>query len=164
MRLDRGSRLCLLGALLLAPGLSQAAATVAHGVDAAALSLWWGLPFAAMLLSIALLPLLAPGLWHHHQGKIAGGWALLFLLPFSAIYGAGVTADAALHTLLQEYLPFVLLLTALYTVSGGIAVRSRATRASPIALVAMASTVRGLMTGAPSSVRPSLRTIFTNFR
>ncbi|MHB1691852.1 MAG: sodium:proton antiporter [Thiomonas sp.] len=162
MRLDRRLRLGLPGALLLVPGLSQAAATAAHGADAASLSLWWGLPFAAMLLSIALLPLFAPGLWHHHQGKIAGGWALLFLLPFSATYGAGVAADAVLHTLLQEYLPFVLLLTALYTVSGGIAVRgnlhgSPAQNTALLAIGTALASVMGTTGAAMLMVRPVIR-------
>ena len=45
------------------------------------LGLGWALPFCGMLLSIALLPLLAPRLWHHHDGKIAAGWSALVLVP-----------------------------------------------------------------------------------
>jgi Na+/H+ antiporter NhaD/arsenite permease-like protein len=159
MRRDAGAAATVLLSLL--PGLASAA-TAQTGPDPAALSLWWGLPFAAMLLSIALLPLLAPKLWHHHQGKIAVGWALLFALPFAARFGLGVTLDAALHTLLQEYLPFVILLTALYTVSGGIAVRgnlhgSPAQNTLLLAIGTVLASIMGTTGAAMLMVRPVIR-------
>ena len=61
--------LALFAPLLLCPGLAGAAS-----IDGAALSAWWGLPFAGILLSIALCPLVTPTLWHHHYGKIAAAW------------------------------------------------------------------------------------------
>jgi Na+/H+ antiporter NhaD/arsenite permease-like protein len=98
--------------------LSQAA-----DLDGATLSVWWGVPFAGILLSIALCPLLMPGVWHHHYGKIAAGWALAFLLPFAAVFGPGTAGAGLVHALLAEYIPFIVLLTALYTVAGGIFIR-----------------------------------------
>ncbi|MFZ5576989.1 MAG: sodium:proton antiporter [Pseudomonadota bacterium] len=163
MRTDaarRAVRLGMVGLLGLVP-LGASAAT-AHSPDPATLSLWWGLPFAAMLLSIALMPLFAAKVWHHHQGKIAALWAALFLLPFAASFGVQATFDAALHTLLHEYLPFVILLTALYTVSGGIAVRGNL-HGSPgqnTLLLAIGTVLASLMgtTGAAMlMVRPVIR-------
>jgi Na+/H+ antiporter NhaD/arsenite permease-like protein len=87
------------------------------------LSAWWGAPFAGILLSIALCPLLMPAVWHHHYGKIAAGWALAFLLPFAALHGVGHAGAEFVHALVAEYLPFIVLLTALYTVAGGIHIR-----------------------------------------
>jgi Putative citrate transport len=78
----------------------------------------WGIPFAGLLLSIALMPLLAPSFWHHHFGKVTAAWTLAFLLPFAATFGPGLAASGVLHALLAEYIPFIVLLTALYTVSG----------------------------------------------
>ena len=89
----------------------------------ATLSAWWGVPFAGILLSIALCPLLMPTVWHHHYGKIAAGWALAFLLPFAALHGVGLAWHQLVHALVAEYLPFIVLLTALYTVAGGIYIR-----------------------------------------
>ncbi len=83
----------------------------------------WGVPFAGLLLSIALLPLLAPKFWHRHYGKVAAAWALAFFLPFAVSYGAAPATLGLLHALLEEYLPFILLLTALYSVAGGIHIR-----------------------------------------
>ena len=92
----------------------------AHAVDPATLSLLWGLPFAGMLLSIALMPLLAGHLWHHHYGKIAAGWALLLVLPFAAVFGPAAAAAEVWHVLLLDYIPFIALLLALYATGGGV--------------------------------------------
>ena len=91
--------------------------------DGSGLSAWWALPFAGMLLSIALLPLATPRLWHHHFGKITAGWVLLLLIPFGWAQGPHATAATLLHTLLAEYIPFIVLLGALFTVAGGIHLR-----------------------------------------
>ncbi|EGI78400.1 sodium:proton antiporter [Hylemonella gracilis] len=103
---------------LLWPGVASAAE-----LDGSQLSAWWGVPFAGILLSIALLPLLTPHFWHHHFGKITAAWALAFLLPFAAVFGPGLAAHSFVHALLAEYIPFILLLTALFTVSGGIYIK-----------------------------------------
>ncbi len=86
------------------------------------LPLWSCIPFACMLLSIALLPLIAPELWHHHFGKISGLWAALLAVPFVFVY-KGTAVYEILHILMADYLPFIILLWALYTVSGGILLR-----------------------------------------
>ncbi|HSV52830.1 MAG TPA: sodium:proton antiporter [Burkholderiaceae bacterium] len=87
------------------------------------LSLAWGLPFAGILLSIALFPLVAPSFWHRHYGKVAAAWALALLLPFAVVFGPAAAGANFMHALLAEYLPFIILLTALFTVAGGIHIR-----------------------------------------
>jgi len=60
------------------PGNSSQHQTAgAHGEQAHAnigerLPLWSTLPFACILLSIALFPLILPDFWHRHFGKISG--------------------------------------------------------------------------------------------
>ena len=88
--------------------------------DGADLALVWCVPFAGLLLSVALVPLVAPGFWHHHYGKVAAGWAALFLAPFALVFGPGLALHEILLVALTEYLPFILLITALYVVAGGI--------------------------------------------
>ena len=105
-------------ALMLLPQLVLAA-----DIDGRQLSPLWGVPFAGILLSIAIMPLVLPQFWHHHYGKVAAAWALAFLLPFAALFGAGQAGVALAHVMLAEYIPFVILLTALFTVSGGIYIR-----------------------------------------
>jgi Na+/H+ antiporter NhaD/arsenite permease-like protein len=109
--------------LLLACPLLWPHWAAAAEFDASRLSPAWGIPFAGILLSIALMPLVLPWVWHHHYGKIAAGWALAFLIPFAAMFGVSTAGVALVHTLLAEYIPFVILLTALFTVSGGIYIR-----------------------------------------
>jgi Na+/H+ antiporter NhaD/arsenite permease-like protein len=104
--------------LLFLPALASAA-----DFDGGSLSPLWGVPFAGILLSIALFPLLAPAFWHHHYGKIAAAWALAFLLPFAATYGVPLAGSQLVHALVEEYIPFIILLTALFTVAGGIHIR-----------------------------------------
>ena len=107
-----------MAALCAAPAWAGAAE-----IDGRALSVLWGVPFAGILLSIALMPLLAPVFWHHHFGKVAAAWSLAFLVPFAAVFGPAAAGVNLVHALLAEYIPFVILLTALFTVAGGIYIR-----------------------------------------
>lgn len=121
---SRGARSgALLAWLAVAPLLFGAAAANAAAFDGAQLGIGWGVPFAGMLLSIALLPLLAPMFWHHHFGKVAAGWTVAFLVPFAVSYGADRALHEVTHTLLLEYVPFIIVLFGLFTVAGGICVR-----------------------------------------
>ena len=107
-----------LALLWLLPELSFAAQ-----LDGSQLSSLWGVPFAGLLLSIALLPLLTPFFWHHHFGKITAAWSLAFFVPFAVVFGPGMATVGFMHALLEEYIPFIVLLTALFTVAGGIHIR-----------------------------------------
>jgi Na+/H+ antiporter NhaD/arsenite permease-like protein len=135
---------------------------LAADVDGRQLSALWGVPFAGILLSIAVMPLLAPTFWHHHFGKVAAAWALAFLLPFAAMFGAGQAGVALVHVMLAEYIPFVILLTALFTVSGGIYIRGNL-HGSPglnTAILAIGAVLASLMgtTGASMLlIRPLIR-------
>ncbi|MEM7022518.1 MAG: sodium:proton antiporter [Pseudomonadota bacterium] len=93
-------------------------------LDGAELGLLWVLPFVGILLSIALLPLLAPIFWHHHFGKLSAAWAAAFLIPFAIRFGVPLTIVETLHTALLEYIPFIILLLALFTITGGLRVRT----------------------------------------
>jgi len=99
----------------------QHEATAAGGhVDLGkSLPLWSGFPFAGILLSIALFPLLAPHFWHHHFGKVTAAWTLIFAVPFWLTYHGAATHEI-LHIYLKDYIPFIILLWSLYTVAGGI--------------------------------------------
>jgi Na+/H+ antiporter NhaD/arsenite permease-like protein len=85
------------------------------------LPLWSILPFAGILLSIALFPLAAPKIWHRHYPKVIAAWALAFALPFLWQFG-GPAWREILHICLADYIPFIILLWGLFTVSGGILV------------------------------------------
>jgi len=93
-----------------------------HGVDGANLPLWSIVPFIGILLSIALFPLILPDFWHHNFGKISAAWALIFALPYVIVHRGAAFYDI-LHIYLIDYIPFIILLWGLFTVSGGILVR-----------------------------------------
>ncbi len=99
----------------------EATAPGGHADLGKSLPLWSGFPFAGILLSIALFPLLAPHFWHHHFGKVTAAWALLFAIPFVFAYHGAATHEI-LHIYLKDYIPFIILLWSLYTVAGGILV------------------------------------------
>lgn len=86
------------------------------------LALWTCIPFAGILLSIALFPLFAPRFWHRHFPKVSAFWALLLALPFLYAF-RGQAAHQILHIYLVDYIPFIILLWSLYTVSAGILIR-----------------------------------------
>nr|WP_314170041.1 sodium:proton antiporter [uncultured Neisseria sp.] len=108
--------------LTLLTFFSLPAISLAADLNGSTLNLLWGLPFAMILLSIALGPLFFSHIWHHHFGKITAFWTLSFLIPFSLIFGAETGIRTVVHALVEEYIPFILLLLALYTISGGILV------------------------------------------
>ena len=86
------------------------------------LALWWIIPFVGILLSIAVFPLVAPEFWHHNFGKVSAFWALVFAIPFILNYHSGAVHEI-LHIYLVDYIPFIILLWSLFTVSGGILLR-----------------------------------------
>jgi Na+/H+ antiporter NhaD/arsenite permease-like protein len=155
-----GSAAMFVVSVLMLAGWSEPAC--AATLDGAKLSALWGLPFAGVLLSIAVFPLVAPAFWHHHFGKVAAAWALVFLVPFALQFGVGVAFGSFVHAMLDEYVPFIILLTALYTVAGGICVRGNL-HGTPrlntgiLALGTLLASVMGTTGAAMLLIRPLLR-------
>ncbi len=116
-------------------------------VGATAPGLLWGLPFAAVLLAIAFGPMLAPRFWHRRMGLIATVVSLALLLPLAALRGPEVAWHGVWHATLAEYLPFISLLLALFTVGGGILVAGGriGTPAGNTALLALGTVLAGVM-------------------
>ena len=100
-------------------------AFAATALDGASMTWPWCLPFIGILASIATWPLLFPKVWHDHYGKIAFGWAALALACLAIFNGILVALTAFVQSIFREYLSFILLLFALYTVAGGILVTGR---------------------------------------
>lgn len=84
------------------------------------LSVLWGVPFLGILLTLSLAPLVAPRFWHSFYGLISLFWALGVVFPMASIYGFQVTLHEIGHTYLLHFIPFIVLIGALYTISGGI--------------------------------------------
>ncbi len=137
-------------------------AVLAAEFDASRLSTIWAIPFIGMLLSIAVLPLVALGLWHHHYGKIAVAWTLVMLIPMAMMHGVGTAFDLVAHTMALEYLPFIIFIGTLYVVAGGIYVRGNL-HGSPLlntgilAIGAVLASLMGTTGAAMLLIRPLIR-------
>jgi len=135
-----------------------------HGVyHGEGLSIFYVIPFIGMLLSIAVLPLLAHHFWEKNYGKIAVFWALAFYVPFLiAEQQFAFASYEFFKVMLTEYFPFIILLFSLYTISGGILLRGSLAGSPKVntAILAIGTCFASLMgtTGAAMLlIRPLLR-------
>lgn len=78
------------------------------------------IPFAGLLLCIAVLPLVKAEWWEAHQPHAVVFWSLLFVLPFAFVYGPGQAFEKVLECIVDDYLTFIILLFGLFCVSGNI--------------------------------------------
>lgn len=121
--------------------------------------LWTVLPFAALLLSIALFPIVVPHFWESNRNKAIV--SLVLSIPTLAWLFPN-TPGSLLHTL-EEYASFILLLGSLYVISGGIAILGDL-RATPrvnslfLALGAVLASLIGTTGASMILIRPFLRT------
>jgi Na+/H+ antiporter NhaD/arsenite permease-like protein len=131
-------------------------------LDGASMAWPWALPFAGILASIALGPLLFARIWHAHYGKITLAWAVLTIAPLAVLRGAPAALSTVLYVMLSDYVSFILLLFALYTVAGGILITG-SIRASPwtnlgiVALGTIIASVIGTTGASLILIRPLIR-------
>jgi Na+/H+ antiporter NhaD/arsenite permease-like protein len=94
--------------------------TVSHAAGSGALPWWSALPFVALLLSIALAPLLAVHWWERNVNRAR--LTAVIALPFAAwwLSTRGSEGVERLTASLEEYLSFIVLLGSLFVISGGI--------------------------------------------
>jgi len=77
------------------------------------------LPFAALLLGIAVMPFINKHWWEHHYPKVAVGLGLITIIYYVAFLKNG---SRMLHVA-HEYVSFIALIGSLFVVSGGIHIR-----------------------------------------
>ena len=82
--------------------------------------LWLCIPFAGLLLCIALCPLFCASWWEKHQPWAVAFWSVLFLIPYGLTGGFGAAAETALDCMVSDYLTFIVLLFGLFCVAGNI--------------------------------------------
>ena len=68
------------------------------------------------------MPLFTPNFWHHHFPKVSAFWALVLAIPFLYFF-KGTAVYSIAHIFIADYIPFIILLWALFTVSGGIYIK-----------------------------------------
>ena len=86
---------------------------------AALLPVYTVVPFVVILLGIAVLPLAAPRWWESNRNKLLV--SIVLGLPVLVLYL--VREPSALVHMAEEYVSFIVLLAALYVISGGILMR-----------------------------------------
>ena len=120
------------------------------------LPLWSVVPFAGLLLSIALLPVFAPSHWARHYAKVC----LAFGIPVALFFL--LRAPRELLHAVREYASFLILLASLFTISGGILLRgtmrgSAGVNCAILAVGAVLANVFGTTGASMLLIRPLLR-------
>lgn len=145
-----------------------------HGADhptlGSQLPFWSVIPFAGLLLSIALLPMVAEHFWHKNRNQflVAVGWASPVFIGLLYVWGTdyahlGHDAAHALQHAAEEYISFIALLGSLYVISGGILLRGDlegkpVVNTGFLAIGAVLSNVIGTTGASMLLIRPMLRT------
>ena len=148
--------LIILILILLSPVVLFAAEDAHHGES---LPIWSIIPFVLMLGAIAFIPLVKEHWWENNNNKLL--IALILGIP-TGIYVAVINWHELYHTMIVEYIPFILLLYALFVVSGGIVFRSNL-QPKPLvntAIIALGSLLASFMgtTGASMVlIRPMIK-------
>lgn len=130
-------------------------------------STWAIAPFVGILLSIAVFPLL-PGVshwWEHNQNRlmVALSFAAITLTYYLVAYGADRVLQVLEHAVLADYIPFIVLLFALYVISGGICLRGDlaahpTTNTGFLAVGALSASLIGTTGASMLLIRPLLTT------
>lgn len=105
---------------VLAFSVTAMAESPAGETGTAVPSLLYCIPFAGILLCIALFPLVMPTWWEDHQAPVVLAWSLAFIVPFVMGFGAHHTAEVVLECIINDYLTFIVLLFGLFCVAGNI--------------------------------------------
>ena len=130
-----------------------------HGVE---LPFWTVLPFAGLLLAIAVLPLVAHRFWESNRNK--GLVAALFAAPVASylLLGLGAFGVHELAEKAKEYVSFMLLLGSLFVITGGIHIRGSLSgtplvNTGVLALGGLLASVIGTTGASVLLIRPLLR-------
>ena len=120
-------------------------------------AIWTLIPFVLMLLSIAIIPLVKEHWWESNRNKLIV--SLILGVP-TAIYliCAGMGSNLE-HQMLFDYVPFIILLCALFVVTGGIHIggdieAKPATNTALLALGFVLASIMGTTGAAMLLIRP----------
>lgn len=119
-------------------------------------------PFVGLILSLGLLPLLCSKFWHRFEKEIVLGWMLLACCVLFVTQDLKYCKHHLLHALWMEYIPFVALVFALFTISSGINLKfcskpSVMQNCVILSLGSFASSFIGTMGASMLFIRPFLR-------
>jgi len=148
-------------------------ATAAHagggaGGLGAEISPIWVVPFAGMLLCIAVLPMVAHHWWEEHRNQflVSGLWSAPILGYLGYLIATDHHAGEAIHGLahaVEEYVSFIALLGSLFIISGGILLKGDLegkplTNTAFLAIGALIANLIGTTGASMLLIRPMLKT------
>ena len=122
---------------------------------------WLLLPFVLMLLTIALAPVLFERFWEENRNKLIV--ALAIGIPTAGILFYRGLGENLVHTMLIDYIPFIILLGGLFAVTGGIRITGDL-RANPavntafLGIGAILASIMGTTGAAMLLIRPLMET------
>ncbi len=123
--------------------------------------IWALIPFVLMLAMIAVGPLMFNHWWEHNKNKLIVSLALGIPMSIYLIY-MGLTHNL-LHTVVFDYIPFIILIGSLFTITGGIhlsgdILAKPTTNVIFLALGAILASIMGTTGAAMLLIRPLIRT------
>lgn len=161
----------MLNAALLPVLVGSSVALASGGGDHHAtveMSPLWVIPFAGMLLSIAVLPMVAHHWWENNRNQflVSAMWATPILGYLGYLIANGDPGHVASHGLehaVEEYISFIALLGSLFVISGGILLKGDLegkplVNTAFLAIGAVISNVIGTTGASMLLIRPMLRT------
>lgn len=119
------------------------------------------IPFVLMLLAIAIAPLFADNWWSKNKNKLIT--SLTLSIPVIIFMVSNSLSEKLLETLIYDYIPFMILLTSLFIITGGIHL-SGDIKASPknntifLAIGYILASVMGTTGAAMLLIRPLIST------
>src|SRR2546429_4254008 len=120
------------------------------------------LPFGALLAAIALLPLVAPRWWHPNRNKALVAVVVSLPVLWQLGIALGEPGRAVLEEKLHEYVGFIVVIGALYVITGGIHVQGSLSgtplvNTAMLGLGAVLANVLGTTGASVLLIRPLLR-------
>jgi Na+/H+ antiporter NhaD/arsenite permease-like protein len=131
-------------------------------LDGTKLSPFWALPFIGIILSIAILPNMLPNFWSNHYGKIILFWSLTVIVGLGVSLGVPSSVHTILSVAFDQFFPFIFLLLALFTITGGITLHGEHEGTPQVNLIlliigALASSWIGTTGAAVLLIRPLIK-------
>ena len=128
----------------------------------ATLGLWTLVPFVAILLAIAVLPIVAAHWWEHNKNKALVAFVCALPVVLTLIGGHGHAGAEVLLEKAMEYASFIVLLGALYVITGGVHVKGSLSgtplaNTSMLAIGAVLASAIGTTGASVLLIRPLLR-------
>lgn len=87
--------------------------------------------FLGLLLSLSFCPLTTPHFWHKHEKKIILFWGIGCIFSLNYTFGLSKSFNLLADMLLHEYIPFIVLVCAIFTINSGLHINLNM-KASPV--------------------------------